>query len=868
MSIWMRRLAALLRRGQLDRQLREELAQHVDARARQLMRDGVAPDEARRRAAIAVGNVTRLREESRDHWGLPALDSLLQDARYALRQLRRTPLFTTATTFTLTLTIGSTSALFAVANAVVFRPLPYPDSGRIVSITIQDEGRDVGRMDAPTAMIAMRAGTRSLQAVAALDSAGANLTGAAQPERIVGRSVSGGFFDVMAVRPTIGRTFAADELVAGGPPAVIVSRALWERAFGATTEIGARVLKLGDVDHRVVGVMPAGFNFPEGAEFWRPWQPRGVGSGAVYYTDFIGRLRPGIDAATALEELQALRRAHDSELPARARTTQIRIVSLHQSLRGSFRTPLVLLLAIVACVLLIACANVANLLLARASERRRELGLRTALGASRGRLVRQLLVESLLLSALGIVPGLLFANGSLQVFKKIGPPNLVRLRGIEIDATVFLFTLAVTLAAGLLFGIAPAIAAGHVDPQGFLKRTDGSGGDRGRSRPKRLLVVMELAAAVVLTIGAALLAKSFIRYSLVERGFDERQVVVASVSLPRSRYADAVARRDFSERVLERLRSAPSISSAAHTNGHLNALTMTIPLPARLTQSGRSSEAELLAVGYVGRDHFKTMGMRIIAGRECAGTGDGLAAVVSASMAALYFPERSALGETIDLSGDGSRTIIGVAADVRRLDTRISSPPHVYGCLSGNDVPLSGTIAVRVRDGVPADSAIPLLREAVRAVDPAQPLTNVRTMSTIVGQAVTSRWFDAALIAAFASIAVVLSTFGLYAVIAYLVAQRTHEIGVRVALGARRTDVVGLVVRQGAAMTAAGIALGVIAAVPLVRLVRSMLFGVEPLDVTMFAAATLLLIVVASLATFIPALRATRVDPIVALRTE
>jgi putative ABC transport system permease protein len=868
MSIWMRRLAALLRRGRLDRELREELAQHVEARARQLIRDGVAPDEARRRAAISIGNVTRLREESRDNWGFPALDSLLQDGRYGLRQLRRTPLFTSATVCTLALTIGSTSALFAIANAAVFRPLPYPDSGRLVALTIQDQGRDIGRMDASTAIIAMRAGTRSFQSVAAYDSTGANLTGGLQPERVFGQFVSAAFFDVMAVRPVLGRTFAPDEVVSGGPPVVILSHRLWERAFGAPAEIGTQVVKLDDVNHRVVGVMPAGFNVSGAPDFWRPWQPRAVGSGAMYFTDFIGRLRPGIDAATALEELQALRRAHDLELPARARTTQIRIVGLHQALRGSFRTPVVLLLAIVGCVLLIACANVANLLLARASERRRELGLRTALGASRRRLVRQLLIESLLLSTLGIVPGLLFANGGLQVFKKIGPPNLARLPGIEIDFTVLVFTVAVTMAAGLLFGIAPAFAAGHVDPQGFLKGTDALGADRGRSRPKRLLVVMELAAAVVLTIGAALLAKSFIRYSLTDRGFDGRQLLVASVSLPRPRYADPVARRDFSERVLERLRASPSVSSATHSNGSLNSLTMTLSLPAHLIQSGLSRGGEQLGVGFVGSDHFKTMGMRIVAGRECAPTGDGLSAIASASMADLYFPGRSALGETIDLSGYGHRTIVGVAADVRRLDTQADSPPHVYGCLSGNDVPSSGTIAVRVHDGVAAESAIPLLREAVLAVDPSQPLTNIRTMSAIVGQAVASRWFDGAVIAAFAAVAIILSAFGLYAVVAYLVAQRTHEIGVRVALGARRTDVLGLVVRQGAAMTAAGLGLGVIAAIPLVRLVRSMLFGVEPLDLTMFAAATMLLIAVAMLATFIPALRATRVDPIVALRTE
>jgi len=653
------------------------------------------------------------------------------------------------------------------------------------------------------------------------------------------------------------------------PPETVVNDVptLVADLVGGPNEIANRVVNLNDVSYRVVGVMPAGFRFPAAADFWRPWQPRSVAAGVILYTDVIGRLRPGVAAHAALDEMQTLRRTHDSELPPRVRATSIRIVSLHQLLRGSFRAPLILLLSIVSCVLLIACANVANLLLARASERRRELGMRTALGAGRGRLVRQLLIESLLLSALGIVPGLMFANGALQLFKRLGPPNLARLPGTEIDATGVLVTLGVTLGAGLLFGIAPAIAAGRIDPLGLLKGTDASGGDRGRSRPKRLLVVMELAAAVVLTIGAALLAKSFIRYSLVDRGFDARQVLTATVPLPRPRYADARVARDFSDRVLQRLRAAPMVVSAAHSNGNLNALTMTVPLPAHVSRSG-DSNAETLGVGYVGSDHFKTLGIPIVAGRECASIGDGQSAVISAPMANLYFPGRSAVGETVDVGGDGRRTIIGIAADVRKLDTNLGGLPHLYGCLSENEAPLSGTIAIRVRDGVAPESAAPLLREAVHAADPTQPLSNVRTMSSIVDEMVTSRWFDSALIAAFASVAVALSAFGLYALVAYLVAQRTHEIGVRVALGARRTNVVGLVLREGAAITAAGTGIGVMATVPLVRFVRSMLFGVEPLDVTMFVAATLVLIVIALLATLVPALRATRVDPIVALRTE
>jgi putative ABC transport system permease protein len=866
MRPWIRRLVALMHRGRLERDLRDELAQHLEARTRSLIDEGVAPDEARRRAARAIGNLTRLREDSREQWGFPALDSAIQDLRYGARQLRRSPLFTAAATLTLALTIGSTAALFAIVNAVILRPLPYRQSDRIMDVAIEQEARAIGRMDAPTAVIAMRVGTRAFESVAAYDSTGGNLTGGAQPERVSGALVGPAFFDVMGVAPLLGRRFDAGDVGPGGPGVIILSSALWERTFGATTDLGDRVVRLDDVAYRVIGVMPAGFRFPGRAEYWRPWAPRGVGSGGLYYTDFIGRLRAGVSPATARDELYALRAAHDSELPARVRQTSIVIASLHESLRGGFRNPLVLLFAIVGCVLLIACANVANLLLARGAERRRELGLRTALGAGRRRLVRQLLIESALLALVGAVPGVLIADGSLRVFKAIGPANVARLPGIEIDAAVLLFTLAVTLGAGLLFGIAPAFAAGRVDPQSALKETERA--SPGRSHPKRLLVVLEIAAAVVLTIGAALLAKSFVRYSSVDRGFDAARVLLVSVPLPRPRYADPAVRADFSRRTVDRLRAVPAIASATHTGSLPNTLVMTIALPARLTSAGTANERESFAVSYVGTDFFKTFGIPLAAGSECPAGGEARVAVVSDKLARLFFPGRSALGESIDVSGDGLHTIVGVAADVRAMGTKVVGWPHVYVCSAHRNPPVSGYIAVRVRDGVDPAAMIPALREAIHAADPSQPLVDLKPLSAMVGQAVTDRWFDAALIATFAALAIVLAMLGLYALVAYLVAQRTHEIGVRIALGASRTDVVRLVLGQGSLLMAVGVGLGLAAALPLVRFVRSLLFEVEPVDPGMFAAVALAVACTALLATAIPAWRAMRVDPIIALRSE
>jgi len=866
MTPWFRRISAFLRRGRLDRQLREELSQHVEARAQSFARDGVPIDEARRLAARSIGNVTRLREESRDAWGCPGIDGFIQDARFGLRQLRRAPLFTAATVLTLALTIGATAALFAIANAAVFRPLPYPQSDRLVIATVSYEGRNIERFDEGTALLAMQEGTRTLEATATADSTSANFTGGAQPERLRGARISGRFFDVMGVQPMVGRTFSEEELQRGGPPAIILSHALWDRAFGRTTDVIDRNVTLDDVSYRVVGVMPPGFRYPGATMYWQPWFPRGNKSG-VYYTDFIGRLHADVSPAAVREELTALRLTHAGAISKRAHQMSIDVRPLHAALRGSFRRPVVLLLGIVACVLLIACANIANLLLARTSARRHELGLRTALGAGGGRLARQLLVESALLASLGVLPGLAIASFGLRAFKALGPTDLSRLPGIDIDPAAVLFTLAITMCTGLLFGVAPAIAAGRADPQEWIKAPRGGTG-RSSSHPKRLLVVLELGAAVVLTIGAALLVKSFFNYNRVDRGFSGDAVVTASIPLPLPRYADAFVRREFSERVLDRLRAHPSVAAATHSDSGLTGIVMTIPLPAQFTSSGRTSEAESYAVSFVGKDYFQTFGIPIIAGTECPSSAGPRAAVVTEPLARLMFANQSPLGQSIDLSGEGQHTIVGVARGVHELRTNAASGPQVYACSPPEQAPRSGTIAVRVRDGVDPMSIAPSIRDAVQAADPMQPVVGVKTVTELVGEAVVSRWFDGALIAALASVAIVLAAFGLYAVVAYLVAQRTHEIGVRVALGARRTDVVGLVLRQGAMMTAAGVAIGIAAAIPLVSLVRSMLFEVEPLDAGMFAVAALLLSAVAMAATCVPALRASRVDPIVSLRTE
>jgi len=865
MLSWIRRVRALFRRERLDRELRAELAQHLDARTTALIDDGLTQADARRQAAVSIGNVVKLVEESRDARGFPRLASLLRDGRYALRQFRRNPLFTSATVATLGLTIGATTALFAIADAVVFRPLAYREPNRLVAITVAVNGRDLRIMDEDTVGFAIDGGTTMFDSVAAVYSVGANLSGGHQPERVRGAAVSQQFFTVMRTQPLLGRVFGANDVKAGALPAIVLSNGLWDRAFGRSGDVVGRTVRLDDRAFTVVGVMPLGFQYPARAEYWVPWQPRGKGTGAMYFTDFVARMRDGVTTVAARDDLYALRRAHLAEMSRRARETTVQVTPLQEYLYGSFRGPLNLLLSIVALVLLIACANIANLLLAKTAARDREMHLRVALGASRGRLLRQLIIENLLLAAIGALPGLLLANGALRAFKAFGPATLATVPGIAIDWRVLLFTLVVTGGTGLLFGVAPAMAAAGADTRRWLnvRRSPGV-----RSRPRHALVLLELAAAVMLTIGAGLVIKSFIRYQATHRGFDPHRVLTASIPLTSARYKEAAARRAFSDQVLQTLRESAMVESASHSSTMLDELVMTVPWPARLTASGQENDEDLFAVAYVGGQYFDTFGIPIISGAGCPETTAEKLAVVSASMAKRLFAGARPVGEEIRLSGEGVFKIIGVATDVLKLEANTSALPQVYACSMSHDAPWHGTLAIRVRDGIDPMTVVPLMRQAVAAVDPNQPITAVKSAAQLVGDAATARWFNGALIAAFAGLALMLAVFGLYALIAFLVSQRTHEIGVRIALGAARSDIVGLVLRQSAWLCALGVSIGIVGALPLVGVLRTMLFDVEVHDIAVFVGAPALLTAVSFLATFVPAARALRVDPVIALRAE
>jgi putative ABC transport system permease protein len=792
------------------------------------------------------------------------MEALMQDVKYSFRQFRRVPLFVAGVVTTLALVVGANTLLFAIANTVFLRALPFPAPSRLVSISIAQKARDVGRMDEPTARLAAVASLPSFESLGMYNTTGATLVGGEYAERLAGARVSASFFDVVKVRPAAGRTFTDGDMREGGPPVVVLSDAVWTRALGRRATIVGEGITLNDRTYEVVGLMPPGFSFPDRTEFWLPLVPRTV-SGGMYFIDFIGRLRPTASLAEAGNDLKTLRTSRKQELPPAVMQSEIRTMSLHQRLYGDFRRPLVLLLGTVACVLLIGCANIANLLLARSSTRRAELAVRLAVGASTRRLFRLLLTESLVLACAGAIPGVALAFAGLRAFRAFGPPALASLPTLAIDVRVLLFTLALTIATGLLFGLAPAFGAARLNPEAAL-----AGGRalqrENRWRPRRALVILEIAAAVVLTLGSALLAKSFTRFQAVDRGFQTASVLTASITLSTVRHPDTSSRRAFFDGLVERLRLLPSVQSVSVSEAGLRGLSMTMDWPPARERRGEAWEIGI-ATG-VGEGHFRTFGISMLQGREC-GRADASGVVINAAMARRSYRDRSPLGQYLDLSevSLGTRAVLGVAADVPDLRTKAAERPMVFAC-AGEDRAAYGTVAVRTRDDTDPMTLAPALRTAVRELDPAQPVSRLTTVEQMIREGISSRWFDAAVIGGLSTLALVLALGGLYAVTAYSVAQRTREIGVRMALGADRAAVMTLVLRQGGVLALAGTFLGLVAAVPLVRLVAAMLFDVHPLDSGVFTVVAILMIGVAMLATFVPARRASRVDPMVALKAE
>ena len=873
--LW-RRLRALLNRGELDRQLDEELRYHLEREAETHRAAGMSHEEARRAALREFGGVAQSIERCREARGVRPFEDLRQDLVHGLRVLRRNPGFSLVAVLTLALGIGANTALFSITNAVVFRPLPYPEPERLVTVWECSAKSEESRVIvSPANYLDWRERARSFEETGAYTEDFYNLSeDGTRPERVAGANVTPSLFRALNARPFLGRLFAPEEAVPGSPSAVLLSYGLWQRRFGGDPSVVGKTVKLNGPAYTVVGVLPPDFIIsPRRYEIYRAmsFDDSQKANRRGRYLTVLARLRPGVTPGQARAEMNALGARLAAQYPEENAGRGATVVPLDRTITWDTRTALLTLLGAVGFVLLIACANVANLLLGQAAGRRREMAVRAALGAGRLRLVRQMLTESLALSLVGGLAGLLLAKWGVGLLVSLSPASLPRAEEAGLDARVLAFTLLVSLLTGVGFGLVPALQASKVELTDALKSGAGSPGDRRRGLARGALVAAEVALSLILLVGAGLLVKSFVRLTEVELGFDPAHVVAADISLP-YRYNTPQKRVAFYRQLLARAESLPGVSAAA--------VAQSVPL------SGEEHGAQFKVVGReagpdgagrygsiyhrVSAGYLKTFGVRLLKGRgldERDAAGAPPVALVNETLARRVFPGEDPLGKQIVLTSgpERPREIVGVVSDTRYVTPNLEPVSEIYVSYL-DDSWHHMSLAVRAT-GDPA-ALVKGIREQAAAIDKDIPLANVKEMDEYVHDSFSPQRFSALLLTLFAAAALGLAALGVYGVISNTVARRTHEIGIRVALGARGRDVVRLVVGQGMWPVLLGLAAGLAGAFALTRLMESLLYGVSAFDAPVFAGVSLLLAAAALLACYLPARRATRVDPMAALRHE
>ena len=807
------------------------------------------------------------------------METFLQDVRFGARTLRRSPGFTAVAVIALALGIGGNSAIFSVVNAVLLRPLPYAEPDRIMRVfaTAHDRGLD-------QTPISFQRATTIAEQNEVFEQSGyyvfdtANLTGIAEPLQLTAIRMSAAVLDVIRVKPAAGRNFLPEEDKPGGAQVVILSHSLWQKQFGSAPDVVGRAIALEGGSYTVVGIMPPSFNFPGGQiDCWLPraFEPsflnrdnveRGAG-----FLSMVARLKPGVTRQQAQAEIEGIIEAN--KIPDHPDATfGVLVTPLPEIVTQGVRPTLFILLGAVAFVLLIACANVANLLLAKAAGRRKEIAVRSALGASRARLIRQFLTESVLLALMAGALGVLLASWGVSLLVSAATGNIPRAAEISVDGRVLGFTLVIAVLTGVIFGLAPALQASKTDLNTALKDTSrGSGGGLRRARVRSGLVVAEVALSVVLLIGAGLLIRSFLLLQHVDPGFNPGRLLVATISLPNSRYSKTDERAAFYTRLCQELSALPGVISAG--------ATQTLPLTGSDSRTlvaieGRPvpplAERPIVSMGIVSPDYFKAMGIPLLRGRFFTDhdiESSPTTVIINQSFARRFFPDEDPIGK--HMLGGGSqpqtREIIGIVGDVRHIAVDTSPAEALY--LSSNQRPQLA-MSVVVRTSGPPSSVSAAVRSSVLAIDRDQPIASVQTMEEIVSSSISNQRFTLLLLGLFAAVAMALAAIGIYSVMAYTVTQRTGEIGLRMALGAQTRDVLKLVVGQGMAMALIGIAVGVGGAFALTRVMTSLLFSIGVTDPITFIAIPLILAGVALAACFVPARRAAKVDPMIALRYE
>jgi predicted permease len=886
------RLRSLARHNRVEAELDDELRFHFDQQVEKHVRSGQEREEALRRARLHFGGLDQVKEECRDARGVQLLETLWQDVRYALRLLRQKPAFTLVAVLTLALGVGANTAIFSIVNAVLLRSLPYRNPDRLVRIYFHNPG--VGLRDVPYSIPELddlRTRSGVFDDVSTVGGGNTNLTGASHSERLQFVVSHPNYFSMLGATPQIGRLFGPQDFALGFAPAAVISDGLWRRSYGADPNVLGRTLRLDNDPYTVVGVLPPGFHYlgptVSGnvevfltAGFSADPAPKPVRNNRLL-PGAIGRLKPGMSVKQAQARLSALatelRHDYPADYPARDQWT-IEIQSLQESLVGNVRPMLLVLMAAVILIVFIVSLNIANLLLARASGRQREMAVRLALGASRGRVMRQMLTESVLLALIGGIAGVATAVSTLKVILRFVPSSVPRLSEVSIDWIVLAFALLISLLTGLLFGLAPAMQSARSDLSSQIRegaRGSGYGAKTGRLRD--VLIVSELAFAVVLMICAGLLLRTLRELLQENPGFNPSHVVTANVWLPIPNdpkvdpYLGIARKTEFDRELLRRMKAIPGIelsalTSALPTTAPNNIDNNALTIEDRPADSPQDLRAEIIRIS---PDYFQVMRAPLARGRlftEDDQDGKQRVAIIDETTARRYWRDRDPLGRRLRFGPDPTKpwlTVVGVVKDIKHDGLDIDGIPHIFVCIYQDG---ERDLGVVLRTSLPAAQLEPRIREEIQSIDPGLPVFHVSSMTDVIDVSLAPRRFSAGLVGGFAGLALLLASIGIYGLLAYMVGQRSREIGLRMALGAGRADIVRMIVTKGVVLASVGIVAGVLLSASSASLMASLLYGVRPYDPVVFLAVPLLLLAVAVLASYIPAWRATKVDPVIALR--
>ena len=863
----------------LDRDIRE----HIEMETQDNIARGMSPEEARRAAFLKFGNVTRVKEKTREVWSFVWLEQLWQDIRYGTRMLRRTPGFAAIAILTLALGIGANTAIFSIVDAVLLRAFPYPHPEQLVLVF----NAPVKQPDALSALSyrdfrECREQNRVFSEMAGNAFHDLTLTGAGEPSIVNTADVTPEIFSLLNAKPLAGRTLLPEDGKQGAAPVAVVSENLWRSRFGSNPNLIGQAVSLDMRAFTVVGILPASFHYPDGAARQDVWiataqdplfGPLLLRPG-VRALGGIGRLKPGISVAQAQAEMDTIGARLAKEFPEQDSGFTIRIQPYRQAVVGNVKSALLILLGAVGLVLLIACANIANLLLSRATSRAREIAVRIALGAGRARVIRQLLTESALLGLLGGVAGVLLAAWSVWILRPFLPAEVTQINSIHIGGSVLVFALALSLAAALAFGLAPALLATPSNLQTNIKEGGAQAGQRGGQHVRNVLAVAEISLAVVLLVAGGLLIRSFALVTKVNPGFDPKNVIEAEISLPQFQYSTPQQWTAFSNELLARLHAQPGLQDSA----------LAAPLPMDRQgeatfdfsivgnpplSPGKSTTADYATVS---PDYFRVMRIPLLRGRffsEQDSPSSPKVALISETLARRYFPNQDPIGRQMKFgfppNTDVSREIVGIVGDVR--DESLGRKPGPMMYVPFSQAPLYGGEVV-VRSSLSASIVTAGIRQSTHAIDKDLPVTDIESFPDALGESISQERFRTFLLGSFSAIALVLAAVGIFGVMSYSASQRTHEIGIRMALGAEPRNILRLVLGQGAKLALFGLGVGIVAAFLLARLMSSLLYGVSATDPITFSIVAVVFLGVAMLACYIPARRAMKIDPMVALRCE